>query len=367
MDEQQRYLKKLNRRTRFTQFLVWIALFFTAAGIAAGYKNWLRIHHKAKAGLAGIAEIKEEIPSFAKKQQIALLQTNFDKQLNNNAKQFDKTLKELRQIKSSTEHLAKTVYQQIEDITKYQEAAIAKTTQNQKSNAQDWSLSEIHFLLQTAVEVLSLRHDKYAAKTALELADKQLLKKGSSQYLPLRKQISLDIALLSEYALPNTSKLLEKINTLQTKIEVTLTHNKDKNTVAHEQTNTSATKKEKEAKEKNNDNLNSWFKKTLDKAIVIKKYDQSLQDSISNESKVALLQLLSLKLETLRITLLQADNKHYHLQISNIKSLIKKYYPEKMVSDINKELAYLDTVNLSPKIPNISKSLKLFQSIKAEK
>ena len=123
MDDQQQFLQKLNRRTRFTQFLVWIALFFTAAGIAAGYKNWLRIHEKAKAGLTGIAEIREEMPSFAKKEQVLPLQATVNKQLKNNSAHIDKALLELREIQLSTKHLATTVYDQVEQITRQHDAS----------------------------------------------------------------------------------------------------------------------------------------------------------------------------------------------------------------------------------------------------
>ena len=75
-DDQLKLLKKINRRTRFTQFLAWLALFFTAVGIAAGYKNWLRIHDKAKLNLRNVEEIRGEMPDFAKKSKVLLLKRN---------------------------------------------------------------------------------------------------------------------------------------------------------------------------------------------------------------------------------------------------------------------------------------------------
>ena len=359
MDDQQLFLKKLNRRTRFTQFLVWIALFFTAAGIAAGYKNWLRIHQKAKAGLAGIAEIREEIPSFAKKEQISSLQTRLKKQLSDNAEQNNQTVKELKQIELSTKYIANTVYQQIENITKHQESVIGK----QLPLVQDWSLSEIRFLLQTAIDILAIKQDKKAAKTALELADKRLLKKGNTDFLPLRKQISLDIARLDQYISPDIVALSKQISTIQNQLESVSKKTEEKDAV-------SLTKDVKTTAKENTNNekksIKKWVSKTISDAIVVRKFDQPLKDEMNMEGRKALSQLLSLKLETLRIMLLQGHEKNYHAQIDAIRKLIERYYPEKTFLLYKKQLNDLNSINLNPKLPDISTSLKVFESIALE-
>jgi len=348
MDDQQLFFKRLNRRTRFTQFLVWIALFFTAAGIAAGYKNWLRIHQKAKAGLAGIAEIREEMPSFAKKDQVLVLQKSIDGRLNHHIGQSNQTIKNLKQIELSTKHIANTIYQQVEDITKYQESI---THPKQPAVAHDLSLSEIQFLLQTAIDVLALKQDKNTAIKALTLADQRLLKKGTAEFLPLRKQISLDIANLNQYVLADKSALSEKITALQNKLAAI-------NKPSKEEIKTDSSK--------NSNKEESWLKKTISKAIVIQKFDQPLHDEINKETEKVLSQLLSLKLETLRMMLLQGHNKIYHRQVNNIQILIKQSYPKEIAVSYEKELNYLDSINLNPEIPDISASLKVFESIVPE-
>lgn len=356
MDDNQLFLKKINRRIYFTQFLVWIALFFTAAGIAAGYKNWLRIHHKAKAGLAGIAEIRKEMPSFAKKNQVELLQASLDKQLGNNGRKFDSTLKELRQIKLSTEHIAESVYKQVEELTKSHEPIVI--SRNQELGAtEDLSLSEIEFLLRTANQVLALKNDKSSARTALVLADNRLIIKSASKYLPLRKQISHDIALLDQYVLPNTGLLLEKINTLQKELRKI-----NDNNVAGKNKKLMPNKTSADGEE----TIKSWVKKTINDAVVIHKYDPLLENEINEEEKKTLLQLLSLKLETLKMMLLQGENKNYHEQIDSINFLTKKYLSKKISLNFFKELIFLNTINLNPEAPDISKSLKLFELIRRQ-
>lgn len=348
MDDQQLFLQKLNRRTRFTQFLVWIALFFTAAGIAAGYKNWLRIHQKSKAGLAGVAEIREEIPSFAKKERILAIQVSVNEQLKNNTVEFDESIKELRQIQQSTKYLAETVQTQIEGIAKQ---ILPSVSNNKLPVIQEWSLSEVRFLLQTAIHVLTFKQDKQGALTALKLADERILKEGSAELFPLRKQIAKDIARVMQYTLPDVSALSEQISILQKHIEPQSRIEKE------------IIPSTLKVDEKDQNSIISRVKKTINTAIVVRKFDRPLDVEMNIEMQSAFFQLLSLKLEALRIMLLQRQNKNYHKQLKSIKILLKKYYSESEFKDLKKGLNLLSVDDLQPEIPDISTSVKLFESI----
>jgi len=354
MNDQQQLLKKLSRRTRFTLFLVWIALFFTAAGIAAGYKNWLRIHEKAKAGLAGIAKIQEEIPSFAKKEQVVPLQKAVTQQLKDNKAYVKKSLVELRQIQQSTEHLAESVYKQVEQLTAKQDSS---ANIKMPSVVSDWSLLDVRFLLQTANQVLLLKQDKQAALQALEMADKRLVEIGSTQLLPLRKQISQDIALLSQYKLPNIAQLSQKISELQQSIATNLAMNLAANNANKKYTKVTTVELPLNQTKDKNSILNR-LKQTIKEAVVIRKFDQSLNTEIDAETQQNVSQLLSLKLETLRIMLLQKQDKNFHEQLASIKNILKQYYPESPIERYKKDLDDLDSVNLAPVKPDISASLK---------
>lgn len=352
MDDQQLFLRKLNRRTRFTQFLVWIALFFTAAGIAAGYKNWLRIHQKAKAGLAGIAEIREEIPTFANKELLLSIQNNVNKKLNNNTALFENSLKELRQIQKSTKHIAETVYDQAENISKLYDP----TTSNKQSLLNhNLSLLEVRFLLNTAIHTLNLKHDKTATISALKLADSALLKNGSNHFFPLREKISNDLALLSLYQQTNTQALSEEISLLQMNLNTSLTQKNNENRKMIPSPSEKSTK--------NQNSIISRVTKTLNEAVVIRKFNQPLHVKINEETKDSLVLLLSFKLEALRIMLLQAENKNYHQQIKQIDRLLKKYYPEDKYRQFKQSINNLASVNLIPDAPDISQSLKLFDDL----
>lgn len=357
MDDSQTLLKKLNRRTRFTQFLVWIALFFTALGIAAGYKNWLRIHDKAKAGLAGISEIREQIPSFANKEQVLEFQSTISGKLNSSHKHIEGALKELRQIQDSTQHIADSVYTQVEALTIKQEVA---PNVKQVSAPHDWTLSEVHFLLQTAIQVLTIKHDKLGAIKALNLADQILLKRASIKLLPLRKEISRDLALVKQYSPPNITLLSEEISKLQDLLEPKQLLEEEmvrlKPSIVKENKNKISAVSEEES-------LVSRVKKTLNEAVIVQKFDKPLHDEMSKESKKSLYQLLSLRLETLRIMLLQEKDKSYHSQIERIIILLRTFYADEDSRPLIKKLNELNSIDLVPGIPDITTSLTLLESL----
>lgn len=357
MDKSEILLKKLNRRTRFTQFLVWIALFFTALGIAAGYKNWLRIHDKAKEALAGIAEIREDIPSFANKELVQQFHNSIDKRLVNSKDHLDAALKELRQIQDSTQHIADTVYTQVEDLTIRQEAA-SKSTQ-QLPIVADWSISEVHFLLQTAIQVLTIKDDKDGAIKALTFADQLLLKRGSADLLPLRKQISEDLALVKQYSKPDIEFLSRQISDMQDFLEPKVTLEKKEIDISELKKGESSVLDESES-------LVSRVKKTINDAVIIHKFDKPLRDEMDIESQKSLYLLLSLRFETLRIMLLQSKDKSYHAQIERIKNLLKTFYTGKDFKPLVEKLDKLDSVNLNPKVPDITKSLSLLESLSSK-
>ena len=360
-DEQLKLLKKINRRTRFTQFLAWLALFFTAVGIAAGYKNWLRIHDKAKLSLKSIEEIRGDMPDFAMKSKVQFLEKEINENIKENKTHMNAAMHELRSIQDSTQHIAETVYIQVEKLTKQQAPLTAQTP-----TINDWSLGEVHFLLQTAVQNFELKKDKSGAIAALKLADNLLLERGSIELLPVRKQISTDIATVNQFEIADVSALSQKIDALMLKlkpVEIITEKTGEKVELIPTNNKTQATE---ETPKKAKESIVTRVKKTINNAVLIKKFDKPLQEEMNKDAKENLFQLFSLRLETLRIMLLQSDDANYHKQITRIKALLVKYYPESDTPEFTKQLDELSKVNLAPSVPDISSSLKLLEKLMVE-
>ncbi|HIO96394.1 MAG TPA: hypothetical protein EYG71_00520, partial [Leucothrix sp.] len=138
LNNEEKLLRKLKRRTRFTQFLAWLALFFTAVGIAAGYTNWLRIHDRSKENSIKIEQINNQALDFAQKKQVQILEHEVTTNFTKNIDHLNGALKELRTIQDSTQHIADSVYSQVETLTLQQEKSTGVLT----TSHQDWSLAE---------------------------------------------------------------------------------------------------------------------------------------------------------------------------------------------------------------------------------
>jgi len=361
-DDQLKLLKKINRRTRFTQFLAWLALFFTAVGIAAGYKNWLRIHDKAKLSLNSIEEIRGDMPNFAQKSKVQFLEKEINENIKENKTHLNAAIHELRSIQDSTQHMAETVYIQVEQLTRLQAPIKAQTP-----TINDWSLGEVHFLLQTAVQNFELKKDKSGALAALKLADNLLLERGSIELLPVRKQISTDIATVNQFEIADISSLSQQIDALMLKLKpIKVKSDETGEKVELLPTKNKAQTATEEAPKKVKESIVTRVKKTINDAVLIKKFDKPLQEEMNKDAKENLFQLFSLRLETLRIMLLQGDDANYHKQITRIKTLLEKYYPESDTADFTKQLDKLSKVNLAPSVPDISASLKLLEKLMVE-
>lgn len=362
MDEQLKLLKKINRRTRFTQFLAWLALFFTAIGIAAGSKHWFRIDDKTKLALQQIQEIKEEIPNFAMQEKLSILEKELNDNFKTNKAHLDKAMTELRTIQDSTQYIADSVYVQAEELTKQKPDVKIQTP-----TLKDWSLGEVHFLLQTAVQQFELKKDKESSVVSFKLADNLLLERGELELLPVRKKISEDIATVNQYAAIDVSTLSQKIDDLL----VSLKPVDDENTAVSRSlelipTDTNTTKNTNNQTDKT-DSLVNRVKKTINDAVIIRKLEKPLQEDLDKDAKERLYQLFSLRFETLKIMLLQEDNENFKKQIARIISLVTNYYSEEDRTPYLEELNDLGQVNLSPAIPKADSSLKLLEKIMMDK
>ena len=362
MDEQLKILRKINRRTRFTQFLAWLALFFTAVGIAAGYKNWLRIHDKAKLALRQIEEIKQEMPNFALQEKLAILEKELNDNFKENKAHLDKAMNELRTIQDSTQHIADSVYIQAQTLT-HQQAPVKIQTPTLK----DWTLGEVHFLLQTAVQQFELKKDKDSAIVSFKLADNLLLERGELDLLPVRKQISEDIAIVNQHEVIDVSDLSQKIDHLLEQLKPVFKQEQ----ASSESIELLPSSKESDTIDGSNteskDSLVNRVKKTINDAVIVRKLDKPLQEDLDLDSKERLYQLFSLRFETLKIMLLQGDNDNFHKQIKRIKSLLVNYYPAEKNTAYLEQLKILDQADLSPDLPDVNNSLELLEKIMTEK
>jgi uncharacterized protein HemX len=208
-----------------------------------------------------------------------------------------------------------------------------------------------------------LKNDSAGALSALNAADALLIKRGATKLLPLRKQISKDIASLSQYITPDIRSLSQQIDQLvdQLKPEKTTPNVIPSKEPVKQKTENTANQPV------NKESLVNRVKKSFNDAVTIRKFDKSLHDEMSEETKNSLFHLLSLRFETLRLMLLQERNDSYHRQLKRINELLQRYYSPEKIDRFKAGLEKLEKAELNPIKPDISGSLNLLESLSLSK
>ena len=341
-------LEQLKRRSRFALFIAWIALFLTMVGIAAGYKNWMQINDRAKEATRGVMSLKEKSSQFAEKSSVIAFNEKLLSELDQGEKALAQSVESLNNVKKVSQHAIETVEKQAELLTLAQE----KTQTTLPSPSVKWRVAELKFLLQVANQRLQLSKDKPAALKLLRTAEDTLIKMGSPKYLPVRKKLTEEIVTLENFLMPNVAAISQRIVDLMDVVEAMPVANEIKQS-----------DKIQLFAETTDDGFLSKIANSINGSIVIHKFDESVQKTLGVDEKEKLQNLLHLRLETLRLMVLQDLDRGYHQQLKLIKQTLEKYYPEMINDSLQQHFQALEKVKLSVSPPDISVSLKLLEQI----
>ena len=337
----------------FALFIAFIALFFTVAGIAAGYKHWQRMNVKAKEHSQQIAALQQALNQKADTSTLEALRTSTTQTMDGIAKEANTNLQKMAQMNSETRQFAETITAQVEQVTSLQarlQNNVAPKTDH------DWQVEEITFLLRLANQELHLTGSKSASLAAMQEADLLLSKLGSVTYLPVRQQLAKDIATLQGFAEPDLVDLSQRINALTVELSVKLLKS-----LPNAATSNDKLEKKPETLSTSDESLWQEYKQkaleTLSEAVIVHQIDQPLATTLDSASKQSLHQLLLLRLENLRLMALQRQDANYHQQIALIRDTLQAYYPKEQTTDLLATLTSLDQLNLQPQLPDISGSL----------
>jgi len=349
-DESAQLLARLQARSRFALFIAWIALFLTAIGIAAGYKNWMQINDRAKQAAVGVSELRQRAETFAQKSSVVAFNTQLLSDLDKKSKQLDRSVQTLDTVKKLTQHAAETVEQQASILTQQQEQS--RVSSSTPSYA--WRLAELRFLLQIANQRLQLHKDKDGALQALRSAETTLLKLGSKKYLPVRKKLAEEIVSIEAFLIPNITAISQRIGEF---LEVVNAMPVEAEIIKQQKLTLLPEVSEEEM------GFIARIVSGVNNAVVIQKFDKSVQKSIGTDEKEKLKNLLQLRFETLRLMVFQRLDYDYHQQLKLIRQTLEKYYPAIIKGSLQQQLDELDKVKLSPPLPDISGSLTLLNQL----
>ena len=346
---------RLSQGIRSALLLSFLALFFTAAGIAAGYKHWQRMNDKAVANQSAIKQLQNQLQTTASADTVTQLRSDLDHKTTQVEQATAETLKEVARLQQQTQQAADTVAKQVEQITLVQARMQQITT---PVSAQDWQIREIEYLLHIAQRELHLAQNVTTAIAALKEADALVGKLGLVDYLPVRQQISKDISALQGLNLPDLASISQQINALSVSLKPLPIVNGEQSKL-----NPSSANKA-EANETDNSQESSWEKykrqalSSLRETIVVRQLDQPIQAQLDSSSRATVYQLLLVQLENLRLFAVQRMDSAYHEQIALLRTTISTYYPAEQAKISLAELDALNKYTLQVKLPDISASVQ---------
>lgn len=349
------------KRHWFTLFIAWMALIFTALGIMAGYKNWLRIYDKTKENKSNIVAIQGQLSNVPSNEKLGTIRAELLEKTETVKAQSSKALTQTQKYAQQSQHYAETIDAQVAEMTQMQ-ARLQLSAR--PTTSKDWILSETEFLIRMANRKLHLDKDKQSALTALRSADENLARLGSPHFLPVRQQITKDITALEQYKEPKIAELSQKITALMIKLEPLPANNREISSGEKVELDFSQQASGKDQAKDHSlwSELKGQAEEAFKQAVVIRKHNKPIESDLDADSRLQLYNLLQLRLETLRLMALQGLDEEYHQQVKLIQQTLTQYYPQERAKPLLDTIAELDGHNLSVKKPDISSSLKQLES-----
>ncbi|HPQ94555.1 MAG: uroporphyrinogen-III C-methyltransferase [Thiothrix sp.] len=355
--------RRNTRSIGFALFIAFLALFLSVAGISTGYRHWQRMHEMAKANAAGIATLTAALASRAGLQGQEQLQVrvgSLEQQLGGGAER----LQQMRELEGRVRRYAVSVDTQVHQLASRQEQAGALAT---LAAPADLTLMEVGLILQVAVRNWQQSHDVDAALTLLQQADQHLAGSGLAMVLPLRERLATDMLALERLERPDPARISADISWLQGELErrqqdwlergqgLPLQPADPSVAVDGEEAPPPA------ADDSADQTLWSGYKqrmlRVLKQSVVVRENGRLLGQPLALELQQQALLLLQLRLEVLRLLLLQARDRPFHEQIALIRQDLKALYPEAVWSHLVGRLDALERLDLEPEWPDISGSL----------
>jgi len=217
-----------------------------------------------------------------------------------------------------------------------------------------WRVAEVEYLLSVANHGLVLERNVSTALTALQDADKRLLRIADPGLIPVREKISQEIHQLEILALPDLAGIAAQLNSLAedlTQLPFTQTVH-DADALAAKQSSEEYSGIGHAIKQVWGDLVNGLFK--------VQRTDQPIQPLLPPDEKQYLLHNLRLKLEQARIALLQRQTAMFHNHLQEIEQWLHQYFDPSAatVQALLKTIQSYASVELNPQLPDISGSLR---------
>jgi len=339
------------------------------SGFGGDIKN---INAKLGSDVKGLSEkINNESKALNEKlsAEFKSLNTKMDGQVNSlqeelkaqaaQQRQFDDGLHKLGQFSKDLQREQQTNHEQLVQ-------SLDKLYKQKGRERSGWILSEVEYLMLIANHSLRLSRDVNTALIALESADQRLLDLGDPGVIDIRKTIADEVVQLKGVPSIDIPGLAAQLTSLIKQVEeLPVKHNKlpefnQEDYLLREKGEPSALDKAKTKAEE----AARKFVKELENLVAFRSSKGDVHPLIAPKEKYFLQQNLILKLESARSALLSQQQAMYQSLLAEAKAWLETYFvaDSSQVKNLHKLIGTLEGAKISPKLPDISFSLKALKS-----
>ncbi|MFV1983397.1 MAG: uroporphyrinogen-III C-methyltransferase, partial [Thiohalomonadales bacterium] len=241
------------------------------------------------------------------------------------------------------------------------QALLSQSTHMRK----DWLVSEAEYLVQLAVNRLTLEEDIKTAIVALTNADARLLEAGDPGLHLLRQEISNTITALKALPVLDVSGISMQISSVIQQINKLPLVTPDPESIKNSQQ--IAHDKLSEDRPINWKEVTTKVVSDLTSLIRIRKHDQIVQPLLTPEQSFYLTQNLKLQLEQARTALLHKQENTFHERLTESISWIEEYFDKSNTATQSAItiLSNLNKIKLTQELPDLSQTLNMFTNFQA--
>ncbi len=224
----------------------------------------------------------------------------------------------------------------------------------------DWLIADAEYLLSVANQRLHLVGDVKTTRMALEAADQRLRESGDTAAFKVRAQIAKEIAGLRTVELPDVVGIYASIQLLKDKVDklATLLPYADKPLTESKEIH-----RHEETQEDSHGVLDAAIQ-VLEGYVTVRHSDQPVTEILTAQDVAFIRQQLNIKLEMIKIALVQQNDALYKKSIADSKQWLKNNFTRNSrFKSFVDELQQLNSIQIRGHFPNISQSLKMLKDI----
>jgi uroporphyrin-3 C-methyltransferase len=324
-----------------------LALMLVGGGLAAGYHFWQQFDQEFK-------QMSSQI-SAGEKRQTDLQEklSEGQRQLEAQTQQIEVQRQSLTTYQAKLERDQKALKQRGDDV----QTIYAAVEKQLGAKTGHWRVAEAEHLMRTAQNSLALSHNIKAATTALKAADQRLRETNDPSWQGVRGQLSDEIGALSavpQADIAGLSATLDSLigssdslpliggnNTVEAPGKINLEHGAEA-TVTH---------------------LLTSIWEGLKSMIIVRYNDRPVEAMLPPDRRFFIMQNLRLKLQSTKVALLQKNATLYRSNLKQVIGWVDGHFEKdnESIKSFQSRLLELDAANISPKLPDISTSLRSLQ------